>query len=134
MKEFRFMAFDKKLSEHRLQTAEECLNAAKMLFDSKNYDAATNRAYYCIFHCMRSVLAFDCVDFKKHSSVISYFREKFVKTKIFDNRLSDIISDLFELRGKSDYEDFFVPPAEEVCEQIENAEYFLEQVKTYLSK
>ena len=57
---------------------------------------------------MRSVLALENVDYKKHSAVIAHFREKYIKTNIFDKRLSDIITTLFRLRGKSDYDDFYI--------------------------
>lgn len=40
---------------------------------------ANNRAYYSIFHAMRAILALDEVDFKKHSGVIAYFRENYIK-------------------------------------------------------
>jgi len=128
------MQSNKDMSNYRFEKAEECLSVAKMLLSAEKYNSATNRAYYCIFHCMRSVIALDGVDFKKHSAVIAYFREKYIKTEIFDKRLSDIITFLFRLRGKSDYDDFYVIAKNDVVEQVDNAEYFLEQIAEYLHK
>jgi len=124
----------KDLSSYRLETAEECLSAAKLLLKGEKYRDATNRSYYCVFHCIRSILALENVDFKKHTAVISYFRENYIKTEKFEKRISDIVGDLFHLRGKSDYEDFFIISKQEVKEQVENAEYFLKQIKAYLAK
>ena len=42
------------------------------------------------------------------------------------------MSELFEIRGASDYDDFYIVSKEEVTKQIANAEYFLEQIKGYL--
>ena len=122
------------LSEARFEHAEECLHAAKSLLTDDNYRSAANRAYYAVFHAMRSVLAYDGIDMKHHSGIISSFRRLYVKTGIFDVRLSEIISAAYDLRTGSDYDDFFVIGGDEVAEQIENAIYFLDQVRGFLNR
>ena len=72
----------KNLSKWRLEKAERCLRSAQTLLDDEDYSSAANRSYYSVFHCMRSVLALQGVDFKKHSAVIAHFREKYIKTGI----------------------------------------------------
>ena len=124
---------DKKaLSAVRLEHAEECLEAAKSLLLSGNYKSAANRSYYAVFHGMRAVLALNMIDMKHHSGIISEFRRLYIKTGIFDVKLSQIISVLFDIRNDSDYDDFFIVSKEEVIEQIDNAEYFLSEIKNYL--
>jgi len=124
---------DKKaLSDARFDHAKECLDAAKSLLASSNYKSAANRSYYAIFHAMRAVLAFDGIDMKHHSGVISEFRKLYIKTNIFDIKLSQIISVLFDIRTESDYDDFFIISKSEVQEQIENAEYFLTEIEKFL--
>lgn len=126
-------ADDKKaLSEAKFDHAKECLDAAKSLLASSNYKSAANRSYYAIFHAMRAVLAFDGIDMKHHSGVISEFRKLYIKTNIFDIKLSQIISVLFDIRTESDYDDFFIISKSEVQEQIENAEYFLTEIEKFL--
>lgn len=125
---------DKKaLSTARLNNATECLDAAKILLDDEKYKSAANRSYYAIFHAMRAVLAFDEIDMKHHSGIISEFRRLYIKTGIFDTKLSQIISVLFDVRTDSDYDDFFIISKEEVAEQIKSAEFFLNEVSFYLS-
>lgn len=121
------------LSNARYLHAEECLNAAKLLLESGNFKSAANRSYYAIFHAMRAVLAFDEIDMKHHSGIISEFRRLYIKTGIFDTQLSSIISVLFNIRQDSDYDDFFVISKAEVVEQIANAELFLSAIKAYLT-
>lgn len=101
---------------------------------SDNYKSAVNRSYYAVFHAMRAVLAFDEIDMKHHSGIISEFRKRYIKTGVFDTSLSEIISLLFDIRTDSDYDDFFVISKEEVSEQIKNSEIFIAAVREYLRK
>ncbi len=116
-----------------MNTLQNGLDAAKSLLVSSNYKSAANRSYYAIFHAMRAVLAFDGIDMKHHSGIISEFRRLYIKNEIFDSKLSQIISVLFNIRTDSDYDDFFVISKSEVEEQILNAEYFLKEIETFLS-
>ena len=47
------------LAVYRLEKAAVCLNDAKLLLKSDSFMAASNRAYYAIFHSARAVLAMD---------------------------------------------------------------------------
>ena len=51
---------------------------------------------------MRAVLAFDEIDMKHHSGIISEFRKRYIKTGAFDTSLSGIISELSSVREGSD--------------------------------
>lgn len=96
-----------------------------------NYESAANRSYYAVFHAMRAVLAFDEIDMKRHSGVISEFRRRYIKTEIFETRMSEIISVLFDVRTDSDYDDFFVISKADTAAQIENAAYFSTCIESY---
>ena len=124
----------KGLSNVRYDHALECLDAAKSLLENGNYKSAANRSYYAIFHAMRAVLALNEIDMRHHSGIISEFRKLYIKTGVFETRLSQIISVLFDTRTESDYDDFFVISKAEVVEQTENAEYFLQVIKAYLDQ
>lgn len=122
----------KALSDYRLEQAERCIKSAKILVMDEDYKGAANCSYYAIFHCMRSVLALEGVDFSKHSGVSAYFRKQYIKTGIFDVELSDIIGEAFNIRNDSDYDDYYVISKEEVNEQIENAKKFYHAIEKYL--
>lgn len=81
---------------------------------------------------MRAVLALEGIDSKKHSGVISEFNRLYIKTGVFDKKLSKGINDAFDIRIDCDYDDFFVISKAEVEEQVENAEKFVKAVKEYL--
>lgn len=124
----------KDLSVYRLEQAERCIKSAKILEADEDYKGAANRSYYAIFHCMKSVLALEGIDFSKHSGVSAYFRKQYIKTGIFDVELSDIIGEAFDIRNDSDYDDYYIILKEDVIEQIENAEKFYNIIKQYIEE
>lgn len=123
----------KDLCCYRLEKARKCLSSAKVLVQSGDYCSAANRSYYCIFHCIRSLLALEGVDFSKHSGVMAYFQKNYVKTGIFEKEYSKILTEAFEIRSESDYDDYYAISKEEVEEQIQNARFFLEGVTEYVN-
>ena len=128
------MRIDKKkeLSKYRFEQAEQCLLSADVLLNIEDYRGAANRAYYAIYHAVRSIIALDGVEFKRHSGNFSYFRQTYIKTRAFDVQLSEIITLAADARGSSDYDDFYIISKSEVEEQISNAKLFLDQVGIYL--
>ena len=122
----------KALSEARYEHADECLHAAQSLLNAEDFKSSANRAYYAIFHAMRAVLAYDGIDMKHHSGIINSFRRLYIKTGTFDTRLSEIISELYDLRTGSDYDDFFVVSGEEIAEQVDKAAFFLKEIRSFL--
>ena len=122
------------LARHRLDQSRECLRSAENEVELGIFKTAANRSYYCIFHAMRAVLALDKFDTKKHSGIISAFRQRYIKTKIFESHFSDVIESAFIVRNRSDYEDFYVVSKSEVVKQIDNAREFLSVVEEYIIK
>lgn len=122
----------KDLCLYRIGKAEQCLSSAKLLMQSKDYCSAANRSYYSIFHCVRSLLALEGIDFSKHSGVMAYFQKKYVKSGIFEKEYSKILTEAFQVRSESDYDDYYVISKEEVEVQIQNAQVFLNGIIQYV--
>ena len=123
----------KTLVDVRLKQARECLIASRANIDAGTFKASANRSYYAIFHAMRAVLALESFDSKKHSGVISTFRQRYIKTGKFDKTLSVIIKNAFDVRNLSDYDDFYIVSKAEVTEQLDNATKFLDAVINYIA-
>ena len=123
----------KELANHRLKQAYEDLQAGKILYDSKLYKSANNRAYYAIFHAMKSVLALEPVDFKKHKDVIAYFNKNYVNTEIFPRSIGRKIAQASKVREDSDYDDEFIVDSETTMSQIETAENLIHLVEEFIS-
>jgi uncharacterized protein (UPF0332 family) len=122
------------LARYRLRQAADCLKAARNNLESLLYRDALNRSYYCIFHSIRAVLALDMFDAKKHSGIVSEFHMSYIKTGKFDKRFSTVIRQAFQIRNRSDYEDFYFVEKEDVIMQISNAEEFMSVVTAYIDR
>ena len=132
-KEFAFMDEDRKaLILYRLDKSKDCIETAELVLEHDHYADCANRSYYAIFHAVRALLAIEGVDRKKHSAVIAYFQEHYVKTGIFDKTYSKIIQQAFNIRQISDYQDFFVFSYDDVIEQLENAKKFYNKMNEYI--
>lgn len=124
----------KALSEYRLNQAKENLIEAEALYNINRYKGASNRAYYAIFHAIKSILALEEVDFKKHSSVIAYFNKEYISKEIFSRELGKRISEARFYREKSDYVDFYIITKEECESQIETARETIKYVEEYIGE
>ena len=124
----------KTLSEYRLNQAKENLIEAEALYNINRYKGASNRAYYAIFHAIKSILALEEVDFKKHSSVIAYFNKEYISKEIFSKELGKKISEARFYREKSDYVDFYIITKEECESQIETAKETIKVIEEYIGR
>ena len=120
------------LSKYRLETAKEDLATAKKNFEDASYRASVNRSYYAIFHALRAITALDQFDSGKHSGIIAYVNQHYVKSGAFDKEFSKLIDSAFRLREKADYEDFYVVAIEDAKKQIEKAETVIAMVEEYV--
>lgn len=116
---------------YRLETAQQDLHSAKVLFDAQEYKGANNRAYYAIFHAIDAVHALDGNAYKRHKDAIANFNKLYVKTEIFPREIGRKIAGAEEIRHASDYDDFYIATVDEAAEQIEVAKVILETVTKY---
>lgn len=124
----------RELANYRLERAKEMLYAAEDNLRISQWKTALNRSYYAIFHAMRAVNILDGFDSSKHSGVIAYFTQNYLKTQKLDRELSKIIKEASYLREKSDYDDFYIASKAETEKQVENAKLFCDKVEQYLEK
>ncbi len=123
----------KELVLHRLEQAKEDIIACEMLYNGKLYKAANNRAYYAIFHSIRSVLALEPIDFKRHKDVIAYFNKNYVNTEIFPKKIGRKIARANQVREDSDYDDEFIVDPDNTLIQIETAKELIKLVEEYIN-
>ena len=124
----------KELSRYRLEKAREMLSAAKRDIADDDYASANNRLYYCIFHAMRSLLALESEDYKKHSAVIARFSALYLKTDVLPREYGALITNASLIRNRSDYEDFYICSVEDTERLLNGAERFLRDVENYLEQ
>ena len=120
------------LSKYRLARAKEDLKTAKDNLREGSFRASVNRSYYAVFHSLRAITALDGFDSGKHSGIIAYINQNYVKIGVFDRAFSKLLDSAFRLREKADYEDFYMISAEDALRQIGKAESVITTVEQYV--
>lgn len=124
----------KELANYRLERAKEMLTASEDNLGVKQYRTSLNRSYYAIFHAMRAANSLEGYDSSKHSGVIAFFTQTFLKTEIIDRGMAKILKESSYLREKSDYDDFYIASKDEAEKQLEKAREFVSAVQEYMSQ
>jgi len=73
-------------------------------------------------------------DSSKHSGVIAFFTQTFLKTEKIDRSMAKIIKESSYLREKSDYDDFYIASKDEAEKQLLNARVFVSVVEEYMNR
>ena len=121
-----------KLSKSRLERANNAVKVAKRDFDCGDFNESTSRSYYALFYILLAVTELDGFRSSKHSGVISYFTREYLKTEIFDRKISDSIKSAFKLRNNADYEGMYVVSQDDAQKQINDAEEAIHTIQPYL--
>ena len=120
------------LAKYRLVRANEDLETAADNLENGKYRASVNRSYYAVFHSIRAITALDHFDSSKHSGVIAFFNQHYVKTGVFDKELSKMIDSCYRLREKADYDDFYLVAKDEAVQQLEKAKKIFQTIESYI--
>lgn len=122
------------LCVYRINNAVDTLDTAKLCMEHKRYKDAINRCYYAAFYAIKSILALEEVDFKRHKDAVAYFNQHYVATEIFDREIGKRLGRLKRKREASDYDDFYVASFDEAKEQYESAELIVKNVQIFLKR
>ena len=121
------------ISKEHLSRSYEFLQDSILTFMNNSFNTSINRAYYSVFHAMCACLCLKYSDFSKHSFIIAKFREEYIKSKIFDVRLSSIIEYLSDYRNDCDYNVAFKANYDIAYKGVEDAKYFYKCVTEYIN-
>ena len=120
------------LAKYRLARAKEDLETAADNLENGKFRASVNRSYYAVFHSIRAITALDHFDSSKHSGVIAFFNQHYVKTGVFDKEISKMIDSCYRLREKADYDDFYLVAKDEAVQQYNKAKQIYQAMVTYV--
>ena len=124
----------KALIDYRLEQSEESLDSPRILFEHKKYRPSVSRSYYAMFYAVQALLIQKQIITSKHSGAIAIFNREFVKNKIFDKEFSRWLQEAFDLRQRTDYREMFTVTSERAKAVLENARFFVKEVKKKLSE
>jgi len=117
-----------------LPSAKQALITAQRALADGDTVASINRAYYAIFYAASALLEKENLASSKHSGVLAFFRERFVKTGRIETEFSTIYGRAFDARMESDY-DVGEWPDRALAERIlEGAERFVARLERELSR
>ena len=120
------------LSKMQLDEAQEIITFIPAYINIGDYNGAISRAYYAAFHALKALEVLEGYDSKKHSGVISHFRQKYIKTGKIDAEMSKVIGRLQEARGASDYDVAMRFQLIDAQEALDNAKTFVGEIEKYI--
>ncbi len=116
-----------------IQRAVDFLDDTSCCFKEERWGNAANRAYYCMFACVRTFLFREDVYAKTHAGVKQKFVELFVKTGKVPAEYVDMLETAFEKRQSADYDLASEISEAEAVELFENAKKFLQFTQDYFT-
>ena len=116
------------------ERAEASIQAAKDLAEGGYYDFVASRAYYAAFYAATAVLLCQELEFSKHSGVITFIHQEFVRTGRLDKRHGKNLNWLFELRGVGDYGATVHVSRRDADRAIKAAEEFLGAIEALIDQ
>ena len=119
----------KALVHYRLGEARETLEEARLLARESRWRGALNRVYYAMFYGTLALLAVRQLASSRHSGVIALFHREFVRPGLFAREWARYLDIAFNLRNRSDYQDFIAPDVVQVEELIGAAESFITEAE-----
>ena len=117
-----------------LVEARDSLHAAKILREAGYHGFAASRAYYTMFYVAEAFLLGKGLAFSKHSGVHAAFAKHFVQTGIAPVEFHRYILRGMEIRQVGDYGKRKKVTIEDLNEQINRAEQFLELAERLIGK
>jgi uncharacterized protein (UPF0332 family) len=123
----------RELAMYRLAQAEESLAEAEYLFrGEKSPRSVINRVYYSMFYSILALLIFEPYSSSKHSGVLAYFNQHFIKTGLLSEDLGRAVNKAFDLRQRADYREQIVIARDQVAPFLDEAKRFLNTAKDHL--
>jgi uncharacterized protein (UPF0332 family) len=117
-----------------MRLADQAVVTAQTNLDSEDYRAAANRAYYAIFYAASAVLLTLGIERRRHSGVISAFREHFVRPGIIEAEFSGIYGESLVVREDADYAIEVTVGSDTVGPGLRQARRFVRRMHEHLDK
>ena len=118
--------------EALLQKARDSVRAAKLLAADRLHDFAVSRAYYAMFYVAEAFLLGEGRSFSRHSAVIAFFGERFVKSGVVPAEFHRYLLEAQQSRNVADYDIGPGLTEAQAAEQISRAEQFVELAEEQL--
>ncbi len=115
-----------------IERASKRLESAHPLFKDCFFEDAVSRAYYSMFFAAKALLLKRNIVVKTHRGLISRFGQEFVDKGVIEKDYGRILRIAEETREDADYSSSCEISKEEAKLILEDADKFLERIKTAL--
>ncbi len=115
-----------------LQLAQDELATAELLLVNDRYRACISRSYYAMYQATQALLTTKSLSSKTHKGTIQLFGQHFVKTGELSIELARALSDAYDLRQLSDYEETVLLTRQQAETILAAAQAFVIQTEQYL--
>lgn len=119
----------KALVSYRIQRSHETWAETKKIIEDKLWYAAANRMYYSCFYMTCALLICHGLSASTHGGVIRMLGLHFVVTGKISSELNRFYAQLFEMRQKSDYDDYIQITSVDVLPMVSQAEQYMETLE-----
>lgn len=116
-----------------LKLAQEELATADLLLANPRYRACISRSYYAMYHATQALLTIKSLSSKTHKGIIQLFGQHFVKTGELTVDSARALSDAYDLRRLSDYEETCLLTRQQAESILDSARLFVRQAEQYYS-
>lgn len=119
---------------YRFERAWKTFEDARSLANLKSWNSSMNRLYYASFYAVLALFAKHKINSHTHSGVKTQLSLHFVKTGKLDKESGMLYGDLFDLRQKGDYGDFFDFEEQHITSLIPKVEEFLIKIESLIKE
>ena len=129
------MQLDKEaLINYRFERSLETITEAEQAIQNNHLHLAANRIYYSIFYAVSAFSIKNNFSTSKHSTLLSWFNQEFVKKNVASQELGNIYNKAFQNRMKGDYDDLIVFSKESIVENFNQMKLFVKEIKELVEK
>ena len=118
--------------KYRLERALSTFEDAETLANNQSWNSSMNRLYYSCFYAVLALFAKHNIKSTTHSGTKTQFSQYFIKTGQLDKEYGMLFGDLFDLRQKGDYGDFFDFEEKHVAPLIPKVKEFLDKIQSLI--
>ncbi len=122
------------ISKGLIDKSEDKINAARYLFEGGFYEDSVSRSYYSMHNAAKAGLEIIQIKARGHKAVLQMFGLHLIKEHHVEDYYGKALRFAKEEREKCDYEIFTRISKEEAEEILNDAESFLERIKSAVGK
>ncbi len=120
--------------EYHLSKANEILEEAAHLANKGFWNGVANRLYYACFNSVRAILIHDAIAVHSHSGLKNQFHKNYIKTKMLDEKLGEILNRLMNQRDDADYKVKTKFTEEQIRPNIAEAQKFVNDIRETINQ